>query len=145
MYISQDPIGLKGNMPNFYSYVSNSNVWVDIFGLAKHITFGAGDLHPSTVTPSNPTGTSEITPTGYHHGDKVKLYGEAGLTEGFDASKWISHHVSYDPKTNTMTMQLVATGPHSSTSHIGGVNDFEKHHGIKYNTEDASTKAKGSH
>src|SRR5690606_28553357 len=33
MYISQDPIGLAGNNPNFYGYVLDSNVEVDIFGL----------------------------------------------------------------------------------------------------------------
>ncbi len=32
-YISQDPIGLKGNNPNFYAYVSDSNIWIDVFGL----------------------------------------------------------------------------------------------------------------
>ena len=32
-YISQDPIGLAGNNPNFYAYVENSNWWVDVFGL----------------------------------------------------------------------------------------------------------------
>ena len=33
-YISQDPIGLEGGMPNLYSYVKNSNTELDIFGLA---------------------------------------------------------------------------------------------------------------
>ena len=33
MYISSDPIGLAGNNPTLYSYVSDSNSWVDIFGL----------------------------------------------------------------------------------------------------------------
>ncbi|MFL0093943.1 RHS repeat-associated core domain-containing protein [Tenacibaculum maritimum] len=32
-YISQDPIGLLGNNPNFYAYVKDSNSWVDPFGL----------------------------------------------------------------------------------------------------------------
>lgn len=32
-YISQDPIGLAGNNPNFYAYVPDSNSWVDPFGL----------------------------------------------------------------------------------------------------------------
>ena len=34
MYISQDPIGLGGNNPNFYAYTRDSNTWVDILGLA---------------------------------------------------------------------------------------------------------------
>ena len=32
-YISQDPIGLAGNNPNFYGYVFDSNTEVDVFGL----------------------------------------------------------------------------------------------------------------
>ncbi|MEN7550098.1 RHS repeat-associated core domain-containing protein [Rapidithrix thailandica] len=34
-YISQDPIGLVGNNPNIYAYVSDSNVWVDVLGLTE--------------------------------------------------------------------------------------------------------------
>ncbi|RIY35169.1 hypothetical protein CKY20_11210 [Capnocytophaga canis] len=33
LYISQDPIGLLGNNPNFYAYVFDSNSQVDVFGL----------------------------------------------------------------------------------------------------------------
>lgn len=32
-YISQDPIGLQGGMPNMYSYVIDSNSLIDPFGL----------------------------------------------------------------------------------------------------------------
>ncbi|WP_062058241.1 RHS repeat-associated core domain-containing protein [Aquimarina longa] len=32
-YISQDPIGLEGGMPNMYAYVHDSTTWVDPFGL----------------------------------------------------------------------------------------------------------------
>ena len=66
--------------------------------------------------------------------DKVALYKEAGLTESFDSSKWISHHVSYNSNTGMMEMQLVSLEAHKQ-SHIGGVHDFETHHGVKYNTE----------
>ncbi len=34
-YISQDPIGLNSGEPNFYSYVSNSNAWIDPLGLLE--------------------------------------------------------------------------------------------------------------
>ena len=34
LYISQDPIGLAGNNPNFYAYVFDSNIQVDVFGLS---------------------------------------------------------------------------------------------------------------
>lgn len=33
VYLSQDPIGLLSGEPNFYSYVNNPNIWVDVFGL----------------------------------------------------------------------------------------------------------------
>jgi rhs-family protein len=36
LYISQDPIGLAGNNPNFYAYVFDSNIQVDVFGLDIH-------------------------------------------------------------------------------------------------------------
>ena len=32
-YISQDPIGLAGNNPNFYAYVFDNNTQVNVFGL----------------------------------------------------------------------------------------------------------------
>ncbi|WP_238586876.1 RHS repeat-associated core domain-containing protein [Chryseobacterium sp. Leaf405] len=34
-YISKDPIGFKSGEGNFYSYVRNSNLWIDVFGLSK--------------------------------------------------------------------------------------------------------------
>ena len=36
LYISQDPIELAGNNPNFYAYVFDSNIQVDVFGLDIH-------------------------------------------------------------------------------------------------------------
>ena len=35
LYISQHPIKLAGNNPNFYAYVHDSNAWVDPFGLSE--------------------------------------------------------------------------------------------------------------
>ncbi|WP_233268519.1 RHS repeat-associated core domain-containing protein [Cellulophaga sp. L1A9] len=135
IYISQDPIGLAGEMPNMYSNVHNSNGWIDPFGLAEHITFPNESLHPKAQ------GTFTVKATGYHHADKVALYKSAGLKESFDSSKWISHHVSYNPDTGDMRMQLVSLEAHKK-SHIGGVNDFENHPKVKYNTDDASKIAK---
>ncbi|MWP50420.1 MULTISPECIES: RHS repeat-associated core domain-containing protein [unclassified Gilliamella] len=42
-YISQDPIRLAGNNPNFYAYVHDSNTMVDVFGLLElfRAVFGA--------------------------------------------------------------------------------------------------------
>ncbi|WP_236544701.1 RHS repeat-associated core domain-containing protein [Tenacibaculum maritimum] len=39
-YISKDPIGLRGNNPNFYAYVKDSNSWVDVFGLNPIVIIG---------------------------------------------------------------------------------------------------------
>jgi len=140
-YISQDPIGLMGGM-ELYNYVHDTNGLIDVLGLASHVTFPSSTLHPSSVTSINPSGTHIIQATGYHHTDKIALYEKAGIKESFDASKWTSHHVSYNPVTNEMVMQLVDTKTHSKTDHIGGVKDFEVHHTVKYNTENASKKAK---
>ncbi|RHC69297.1 type IV secretion protein Rhs, partial [Bacteroides uniformis] len=40
MYVSQDPIGLAGGILNLYGYVSDTNSWLDLFGLAP---WGRGD------------------------------------------------------------------------------------------------------
>ena len=37
MYISSDPIGLSGNNPTLYGYVSDVNTWLDIWGLSELI------------------------------------------------------------------------------------------------------------
>ena len=36
LYISQDPIKLAGNNPNFYAYVHDSNTMVDVIGLCEY-------------------------------------------------------------------------------------------------------------
>ena len=45
-YISHDPIGLAGNNPTLYWYVSDTNMWVDILGLdvirLRHYTSNKG-------------------------------------------------------------------------------------------------------
>jgi RHS repeat-associated protein len=35
LYLSQNPIKLEENNPNFYAYVHDSNVWIDPFGLSE--------------------------------------------------------------------------------------------------------------
>ncbi|WP_338815848.1 RHS repeat-associated core domain-containing protein (plasmid) [Bernardetia sp. Wsw4-3y2] len=47
-YISQDPIGLIGENPNFYGYVYDSNSFVDIFGLTVN---NLVRYKPNKVTP----------------------------------------------------------------------------------------------
>ena len=46
LYISQDPIGLAGGNPTLYGYVSDSNSWVDEFGLK-------GDYHQIPKIPGH--------------------------------------------------------------------------------------------
>ncbi|WP_159248513.1 RHS repeat-associated core domain-containing protein [Tenacibaculum maritimum] len=61
-YISKDPIGLEGGMPNMYAYVHNSNSWVDPLGL----------------TGFEPTVDLGIAPKGtklYHYTNKVGMEG----------------------------------------------------------------------
>ena len=69
-YISQDPIGLAGNNPNFYAYVNDSNSYVDIFGLVKA---------PSTVPNSSGVYTLTNATTG-----------EAYVGSGLDANSRMS-------------------------------------------------------
>jgi RHS repeat-associated protein len=56
-YVSQDPIGLKGAMPNIYAYVADSVTWVDPYGLMpftpKPITEGSVFRGVSEGSPHN--------------------------------------------------------------------------------------------
>ena len=36
-YLNQDPIGLVGNNPTLYAYVTDSNMWLDPFGLTAEV------------------------------------------------------------------------------------------------------------
>ena len=42
-YISQDPIGLEGNNPNFYGYTFDSNTEVDVWGVDVYILVADSD------------------------------------------------------------------------------------------------------
>lgn len=64
-YISKDPIGLASGEFNFYSYVEDSNGWVDVFGLKKYLIYQASELD------ENGKPTSEIY-TGRTRGDDNK-------------------------------------------------------------------------
>ena len=35
MYLQQDPIGLAGGNPTLYGYVKDTNILIDVFGLAS--------------------------------------------------------------------------------------------------------------
>ncbi|MFV0506143.1 MAG: RHS repeat domain-containing protein, partial [Bacteroidales bacterium] len=47
MYISQDPIGLASGEFNLYSYVKDSNIWIDPFGLLGSLTEMAKSISES--------------------------------------------------------------------------------------------------
>ncbi len=55
MYISQDPIRLDGQNPNFYAYVKDVNAWIDIFGLDTFYQLfdDVGDLVYEGITERN--------------------------------------------------------------------------------------------
>ncbi|MHA0917724.1 RHS repeat-associated core domain-containing protein [Kosakonia cowanii] len=142
-YTQMDPIGLAGGL-NTYTYVVDPLVWVDPLGLVREpIIFlpeGGDVLHPGTVDPvNNPEGLFKIKATGSYFDDKDELYKAAGLNER-KSNKWISHHVSYDPKTNEMLMQLVNAEYHAYP-HVGGAHEFEKITGFKYGTPQAIEEA----
>nr|WP_262921828.1 RHS repeat-associated core domain-containing protein [Flavobacterium amniphilum] len=42
LYLSQDPIRLLGNNPTFYAYVTDSNSYIDPFGLDMYVILGEG-------------------------------------------------------------------------------------------------------
>ena len=141
-YLSQDPIKLNGGM-NFYSYVHNPNGWVDILGLYDSVVFPQ-DKVITQVT---------IQMQGDRKWDFRAANTEAGINgvsgkPTIDAHQQVYgdvtwHHASYDPKTNTATMQLVRTPDHmASLPHQGSVKDFEDATNTKYGSTEAKKKAK---
>ncbi len=52
-YLSQDPIGLKGNLLNLYGYTKDVNIWVDLFGLTGTYFFTDGNTSYVGKGPSN--------------------------------------------------------------------------------------------
>ncbi|WP_053486152.1 RHS repeat-associated core domain-containing protein [Lysinibacillus sp. FJAT-14745] len=59
-YIQVDPIGLAGNNPTLYGYVSDPNSWIDLFGLSKT----SSSVKPYDVVPYRPSNS----PLENHHG-----------------------------------------------------------------------------
>ena len=123
-YTQVDSIGLAGGNPTLYGYVFNPLVDIDQFGLVSsgNICFISG-LHPSSVSPSNPGGIFEIITTGNRPGDRRALLDAIGIDN--PGRGWHAHHVTYNPTTNTMQMQLVDAKTHGSISHVGGMNDLQ--------------------
>jgi hypothetical protein len=95
-------------------------------------------LHPSSITPTHPNGVYTVIATGNRQLDRIDLLSQIGIDN--PGRDWIAHHISYDPVTNTMQMQLVDQVAHRP-AHVGGVNDFQIDTGTKYGTSAATTEA----
>lgn len=83
----------------------------------------------------NPGGYITIQATGSYSGDKKAMY-EKFRNSDIWSKEYRAHHVSYNPQTNEMTMQLVKADPHA-VGHIGGVKDFKDSTGFNYDTPEA--------
>uniref|UniRef100_UPI0035644A92 RHS repeat domain-containing protein n=2 Tax=Bacteroides ovatus TaxID=28116 RepID=UPI0035644A92 len=49
MYVSQDPIRLEGGILNLYGYVSNTNLWIDVFGLKSYNATNKGHDYENRI------------------------------------------------------------------------------------------------
>jgi RHS repeat-associated protein len=147
-YISSDPIGFAGGLRP-QGYVHNPLEWVDPYGLSK---YSGVDFSGSDALYQGGTNTVKIQMSGGRYGDFKAANDIAGFKSSAgnatgkshpDGYTW--HHLDdYDPATNTSTMQLVKTDAHeASFPHSGSVSQFEKEHGVKYESKEAKGVAKG--
>ncbi|WP_455073716.1 RHS repeat-associated core domain-containing protein [Prevotella jejuni] len=79
-YISQDPIGLAGNNPTLYAFVTDPNLWKDMFGL--DVSSGAGRTH--------------VTYHGIKNGKPYTGYASAPSELGLSASEIVSRRYGGD-------------------------------------------------
>ncbi|KGT97008.1 RHS repeat-associated core domain-containing protein, partial [Dickeya fangzhongdai] len=146
-YTSADPIGLDGGFSP-YAYVHNPLEWIDPFGLSR---YSGVDFSGTDALYQGGTNTVKIKMTGGRYGDfkaanELAGYkGASGMATGKahpDGYTW--HHLNdYNPVTNESTMQLVKTEAHEATfPHAGSVSQFEKHHGVEYESPEAKRIAK---
>ena len=139
-YISQDPIRIASGEYNFYTYVKDINSSLDLFGLkGGDMSFIGDALHPDSITPNNVGGYFEIQATGSYKGDRIALYEKSGIKDIW-GTDYRSHHVSYDPETNKMIMQIVHNDYHK-IDHTGGAKQFKEDTGFKYDTPEAIAEA----
>ena len=141
-FTTQDPIGLMGG-ENLYQYAPNPTGWVDPLGLSRYsgVDFSGTDaLYP------NGKNTVVIKMTGSRYRDfksanEIAQYsGSSGKATGKSHPQGYTwHHLDdYNPEKNTSTMQLVDTASHeASFPHAGSVSQFEKYHGVKYESSEA--------
>ena len=79
-YISQDPIRLAGNNPTLYAFVTDPNLWKDMFGL--DVSSGAGRTH--------------VTYHGIKNGKPYTGYASAPSELGLSASEIVSRRYGGD-------------------------------------------------
>ena len=140
-YISQDPIRLAGNNPNFYGYTFDSNIEVDVWGLYDTVYFS----NPIKQVIIKMQGDRELD---YKEANKaVEINGKRGKPtikahkDNYGDVVW--HHAAYDEETNSCIMQLVYTSEHKAKlPHEGAVKQFEIETGVEYDTKAAKDKAK---
>jgi RHS repeat-associated protein len=142
-YLSQDPIGLAGGNPSFYSYVSDTNSWTDILGLFKTVTFPQ-DKVISQVTIKMQGKREWNYRAANEAADITGVRGKATIdahTQQYGDVVW--HHASYNADTNECVMQLVKIPDHKAEiPHEGAVKQFEIATGTTYGEADAKAKAK---
>ena len=140
-YISQDPIRLAGNNPNFYGYTFDSNIEVDVWGLYDTVYFS----NPIKQVIIKMQGDRELD---YKEANKAaEINGKRGKPtikahkDNYGDVVW--HHAAYDEETNSCIMQLVYTSEHKAKlPHEGAVKQFEIETGVEYDTKAAKDKAK---
>ena len=125
-YISEDPIRFASGATALHSYVEDSNTWTEhlAYELEILLSYRRNFIQEQSLQ-KNPGGIYRIPASGNYHDDKVALYAKAWLSEPFSPD-YIAHHISYDPDTNSMEMQLVRSESHQKLSHRGCVKDYEE-------------------
>ena len=166
-YTRADPVGVNGGF-HPHNYVPDPTSWIDPLGLTWRPK-GPGtpgnpsypDVLSSTGQHGAPDfkGTKHLLPTnpGERNIVKIKLQGsrsrdftqaykEAGISGSRRAdvdAKYTWHHLDdFDPVTGESSMQLVETRAHQkNTPHRGSADQFAKHFGVKYDSNDAIRQA----
>jgi RHS repeat-associated protein len=117
-YISQDPIGLLGDNPNFYAYVTDSNTWIDPFGLTQYIIYQAVDLDTGKIYTGRTSGADNLLveqimnkrKSGHHRnlGEMQSVF----ETENYKAVRGAEqHHIENMRKKGMATDQINGIGP----------------------------------
>ena len=107
-YISQDPIRLASNSVNLYSYISDSNSWLDIFGL-----FGSGKgTHTATINIYNSDGgLKPESPISIKSGDMTDAERSLGFPQSTLATHTEARSVKRYPLTDGERMEIIGQYP----------------------------------